>query len=121
MKPACVAACPVGALHFGLKQDIILEAKKRVERRKVPSYILGLKEAGGTDILTILPARPEDMGLVVAPEKVINQDLDKIRITASGVMGATALAGMMYGYGHLKNADQPRPDQDKGGQEDDHE
>ena len=99
MKPACVAACPVGALHFDLKEDIILEAKKRVDRRRQPSYILGLRESGGTDIVTILPAKPENMGLVVAPEKVVNQNLDKIRITASGFAGASALAGVMYGYG----------------------
>ena len=121
MKPACVAACPVGALHYGLKEDIILEAKKRVERRKGPSYILGLEEAGGTDILTILPAKPEDMGLVVAPKKVVNQELDKIRITASGFMGASVLTGLMYGYGHLKKADRPEQDQDKKGQEDDND
>ncbi len=59
---------------------------------------MGLKEAGGTDILTILPAGPRDMGLVVAPDKVVNQDLDKIRITAAGIMGASALVGMMYFY-----------------------
>ncbi len=121
MKPACVAACPVGALHYGLKEDIILEAKKRVERRKMPSYILGLEEAGGTDILTILPAKPEDMGLVVAQKKVVNQDLDKIRITASGFMGASVLAGLMYGYGYLNKTDRPERDQDKKGHEDDHE
>lgn len=59
---------------------------------------MGLKEAGGTDILTILPARPRDMGLVVAPNKVVNQDLVKIWITAAGIMGASALVGMMYFY-----------------------
>jgi formate dehydrogenase iron-sulfur subunit len=116
-----VAACPVGALHYDRKEDIILEAKKRVERRKMPSYILGLEEAGGTDILTILPAKPENMGLVVAPKKVVNQDLDKIRITASGFLGASVLAGLMYGYGHLNKADRPEEDQDKKGHEDDHE
>jgi formate dehydrogenase iron-sulfur subunit len=99
MKPACVAACPAGALHFDLKENIILEAKKRVDRRKRPSYIMGLREAGGTDIVTILPAKPEDMGLVVAPQKIVNQTLDKIRITASGFVGASALAGALYGYG----------------------
>jgi len=98
MKPACVAACPAGALAFDLKDAIILEAKKRVERRKIPCYIMGLEEAGGTDLLTILPAKSADMGLVVAPKKVVNQPLDKIRITASGFMGASVLAGMMYGY-----------------------
>jgi formate dehydrogenase iron-sulfur subunit len=101
MKPACVAACPVGALAFDYKLEIIREARRRVQQRKTPNYIMGLTEAGGTDMLTILPAKPQNLGLIVAPEKVVNQDLDKIRITASGLMGSSVLAGLMYIYARL--------------------
>jgi formate dehydrogenase iron-sulfur subunit len=101
MKPACVAACPVGALSFDYKHEIILEAKRRVQKRGGSSYIMGLTEAGGTDMLTILPTRPQDLNIVVAPEKVVNQDLDKIRITAAGLTGASGLAGLMYLYAFL--------------------
>jgi formate dehydrogenase iron-sulfur subunit len=97
-KPACVAACPVEALSFGYKHEIILVAKQRVFQKRTARYILGLKEAGGTDMLTILPARPEDLGLVVAPHKVVNHNLDKLRITGVGFMGASALTGLMYMY-----------------------
>lgn len=101
MKPACVAACPVGALQFGHKADMIREAKRRVQRRGGANYIMGLTEAGGTDLVTILPTRPKDLNLVVAPKKIINQDLDKIRITAAGFMGASGLVGLMYLYAAL--------------------
>ena len=97
-KPACVAACPVGALAFDYKPAIILEAQRRVTRLRRPSYIMGLEEAGGTDLITILPARPEALGLITAPKKVVNQNLDKIRITASGLMGASVIAGVMHVY-----------------------
>jgi formate dehydrogenase iron-sulfur subunit len=114
MKPACVAACPAGALHFDYKKEMIKEAKRRVQNRGGSSYIMGLTEAGGTDMLTILPTKPLDLGLVVAPQKVVNQNLDKIRISASGVMGASALAGLMYLYAKLtqeKNkGDHDKPD-----------
>jgi formate dehydrogenase iron-sulfur subunit len=107
-KPACVAACPVGALAFDYKHQIILEAHRRVERLKRPSYIMGLEEAGGTDLITILPAEPKELGLIAAPKKVVNADLDKIRITASGVLAASVIAGGMYVYAQTtKESDEP--------------
>jgi formate dehydrogenase iron-sulfur subunit len=107
-KPACVAACPVGALAFDYKQEIILEAYRRVERLKKPSYIMGLTEAGGTDLITILPAQPKDLGLIAAPKKVVNANLDKIRITASGILAASVIAGGMYVYAQAtKDRDEP--------------
>ena len=98
MKPACVAACPVGALHFDYKELIILEAKRRTDRHKGSTYIMGLTEAGGTDMLTILPTQPQDLGLVVASKKIINHNLDKIRISFSGLLAASVMAGGMYFY-----------------------
>ncbi len=107
-KPACVAACPVGALAFDYKHQIILEAHRRVERLKRPSYIMGLEEAGGTDLITILPAEPKELGLIAVPKKVVNADLDKIRITASGIMAASVIAGGMYVYAQTtKERDEP--------------
>ena len=100
-KPACVAACPVGALAFDYKHEIILEAHRRVERLKRPSYIMGLAEAGGTDLISILPAEPKDLGLIAAPKKVINHNLDKIRVTASGILAASVIAGAMYIYAQM--------------------
>jgi formate dehydrogenase iron-sulfur subunit len=112
-KPACVAACPVGALAFDYKHEIILEAHRRVERLKRPSYIMGLSEAGGTDLITILPAKPKDLGLIVAPKKVINHNLDKIRITASGILAASVIAGVMYIYDQMtRDRDQEYHDQE---------
>ncbi len=101
VKPACVAACPVEALIFDYKHEVIMEINRRVQKRKSPSYLMGLREAGGTDVLTILPARPRNMGFVVAPQKIINQDLDKRRIASAGLMSASALAGVMYTYSSL--------------------
>lgn len=113
-KPACVAACPVGALAFDYRYEIIKEARKRLYHLKKPGYIMGLEEAGGTAMITLLPASPEDLGLIQAPKKTVNQNLDKIRITAGGFTGASIIAYAMYLYSQI-----PLPDKDdncKGGQ-----
>jgi formate dehydrogenase iron-sulfur subunit len=62
---------------------------------------MGLAEAGGTDMLTILPTNPQDLSLIVAPKKIVNHNLDKIRITAAGFMGASGVTGLMYLYAAL--------------------
>lgn len=100
-KPACVAACPVEALIFDYKLEVIKEINSRIEKRKTPSYLMGFREAGGTDVLTILSDRPQNMGFVVAPEKIINQDLDKRRITSAGLVSASTLVGILYLYSSL--------------------
>ncbi len=96
LKPACVDACPVEAITFDYKDAIIRNAKKRVEELGRSANLLGLEEAGGTDVLTISYARAQDLDLVIAPRKVVNQNLDKIRIIASGFMGASGLVGLLY-------------------------
>jgi formate dehydrogenase iron-sulfur subunit len=114
MKPACVAACPAGALHFDYKHLIITEAQRRVQERGGASHIMGLTEAGGTDMLTILPTRPQDLGFVVAPNKVVNLDLDKIRISASGILAASVVAGGMYLYaGKSRHSDKEEDERDR--------
>jgi formate dehydrogenase iron-sulfur subunit len=62
---------------------------------------MGLVEAGGTDLITILPAEPKDLGLIAAPKKVVNHNLDKIRVTASGILAASVIAGVMYVYAQM--------------------
>ena len=93
-----MAACPVQALAFGYRAEIVLEAEYRAHALKKTHYIMGLEEAGGTSQITILPTEPKDLGLISAPGKTINHNLDKIRTTATGILGASVIAGAMHAY-----------------------
>jgi len=59
--PACVAACPTGALKFGTRSDLLAEAHERI--KKAPDayvdHVYGEREAGGTRAL-YLSAVPFD-------------------------------------------------------------
>ena len=63
--PACVEACPMEALTFGKREDLIAIARERI--RKYPhryiDHIYGEQEMGGTSWLYITGAPFEDIGL----------------------------------------------------------
>jgi len=60
-QPFCVQACPVGALEFGLTEDIAGTAKKQAEA--VNGYIYGDNEAGGGHVVYVLKESKEKYGL----------------------------------------------------------
>lgn len=96
IKPACVAACPVEALDFGTRNEILKKAKEKAEA--INGHLLGEYEAGGTSLLTILKTKPVNLGLVVAPRKIVSHELDKILISFAGFSAASVLAGLLYLY-----------------------
>ncbi len=63
--PACVSACPTGALKFGWRKDMLFEARARLHARpeKYVNHIFGEKEAGGTSWLYLSDVAFEDAGL----------------------------------------------------------
>lgn len=52
---ACSAACPTGATKFGDRDELIAEARRRLEDNpgKYVNHIYGLEEVGGTSVLLI--------------------------------------------------------------------
>lgn len=99
-KPACVTSCPVSALDFGSREDMIRKARTRI--RDVGGYLYGETEAGGTDVLTILPEKPKEMGMVSPPAELyfhpahnFMADVAKpLIVIALGLSGLT-VAGML--------------------------
>ncbi len=99
--PACVKACPSGALRFGPREAILAEARRRmdVDPAKYVDHIYGEKELGGLGWLYLAAVPFEKLGL---PTKfVARADFRGMGIAPhpTGVLGtaaATLLAGTCW-------------------------
>jgi formate dehydrogenase iron-sulfur subunit len=100
LTPACAAACPVGALTFGTRKQILEEARSRIEQHagQYIDHIYGETEAGGTSWMYISPVRFEKLGLPVLGSKPVPALSDNVAIygTPSLLVGVGALLGGAY-------------------------
>jgi Fe-S-cluster-containing dehydrogenase component len=82
--PACAEACPVGALSFGTRAEMLEEAYARIQQnpKRYVDHVYGETEAGGTSILFIAAVPFDKLGF---------PDLDSEPVTQSSttVMNAT--------------------------------
>ncbi len=62
--PGCVEKCPMDALTFGKRSDLIKIARKRIEQRPdaYVDYVYGETDAGGTAWMTLQSVDPELLG-----------------------------------------------------------
>ncbi len=73
-KTACADACPAEATTFGDRDELIREARKRIDENpgQYINYIYGLKEVGGTSVLYISNVPFEQLGFpMTVPKEVI--------------------------------------------------
>ncbi len=66
-EPACVESCKIGALNFGYRSDLLMEAHTRIDNdpTNYASKVYGESEVGGTSVLIISKVSPEKLGLPV--------------------------------------------------------
>ncbi|MFC1865085.1 4Fe-4S dicluster domain-containing protein, partial [Chloroflexota bacterium] len=74
-EPACVKACPSGALIFGDREELVAEGRRRVAALKSPypnayskAMLYGETELGGLHVLHVLADSPEVYGLPNEPQ-----------------------------------------------------
>lgn len=112
--PACAEICPVNAILFGKRQDLLAEAKRRIAQhpdRYVP-HIYGEHEAGGTNHLYLSAIPFEKLGLPTLPSIAPASVSEKIQHTIyKGFIAPVALYTVMAGLA-LMNMKKNHPEND---------
>jgi len=67
----CASVCPVGAIAFGSRKEMLAEAKRRIKKHpdRYVNHIYGEKELGGTSVFYISPVKFEELGFKTYSEK----------------------------------------------------
>jgi len=101
--PACAEACPVEAIIFGKRKDLLSLARRRIESRPVRylPHIYGEHEVGGTSWLYLMGRPKEEIGLLDLPKKAPPRLTEAIQhgifnFGAVPVAVYAALAGVMW-------------------------
>ena len=97
LAPACVEACPAGALQFGPRGELIAQAKSRVEALRREGYtdatLYGESELGGLHALSILAERPSIYGLPETPPLATSKTSFQ---WLSGIISASILTALPF-------------------------
>jgi len=95
-EPACVKACPTGALTFGDRNELIAEAHRRIQARpgKYVDHVYGEHEVGGTSWLYISPVPFDEIGFPTLDSRPVTVPSQTAMEATPGVfVGVVALMG----------------------------
>jgi formate dehydrogenase iron-sulfur subunit len=109
MAPACAAACPTGALLFGNRDDLIAEARARIqdEPERYTNHVYGETEIGGTSWLYLSPVPFQDLGFPALKTESVTELSEAIAVygTPSLAVGVAALlGGVHYWFGRRQGS-----------------
>ena len=119
MEPACVKACPTGALKYGDREALLAEAHARIRRYPdhYVNHVYGEHEAGGTSVLYLSSVPFEEVGLPKLPPKPLPSLSEEVMSgTVPFALGWSAvLAGVYWavkrrneGMGHNGKSHEPQ-------------
>ncbi len=99
--PACAAACPVGALSFGTRIEMLEEAYTRIREHpdRYVDHVYGETEAGGTSVLFLSAVPFDRLGFPdLGPDPVAEASTTIMNATPTIVTLALPLFGGLYWF-----------------------
>lgn len=93
LKPACITTCPTGALKFGERDEIIVEAHARIQAApgKYVDHVYGEHEVGGTSWIYLSSIPFEDIGFRTLPSEAVTVNAERAMKVVLPVLGGVAL------------------------------
>ncbi|MEW5957044.1 MAG: 4Fe-4S dicluster domain-containing protein [Chloroflexota bacterium] len=101
MQPACAKACPTGAITFGERQELLQEARARIQAHpgRYVDYIYGEKEGGGTSMLYISNVAFEKLGFpTLGPEPIPRYANVAMTAVPPTIVGVGAIMAGVYWF-----------------------
>ena len=97
--PACIAACPNGALRLGKRSQLLAQAHAQIEsnRGRYVNHIYGEHEAGGTAMLYLSATPFETLGFPTLASNAAPEQAEWVmNNTPTVALGVAALATSLY-------------------------
>ncbi|MCP4166839.1 MAG: 4Fe-4S dicluster domain-containing protein [Chloroflexi bacterium] len=94
-QPACVDACPTGAIRFGTRRSLLAQAHAMIDSNPdhYVDHVFGEHEVGGTSILYLSDVPFDQLGFPTdLPATAPSMETEKIMITLPFVIGGLAIA-----------------------------
>jgi formate dehydrogenase iron-sulfur subunit len=110
--PACVQDCPTGALRFGMRQDLLIQARAQIVSNpgRYVDHVFGELEVGGTAMLYLSDVPFEQLGFPTlshtAPPEETEKIMSKLPYVLGGILALTAGTAAYTHSGSLKSADE---------------
>ncbi|RME69835.1 MAG: 4Fe-4S dicluster domain-containing protein [Chloroflexi bacterium] len=106
-QPACVSACPTGAMRFGKRSELLAQAHAQIASNphRYVDHVFGEHEVGGTSVLYLSDVPFEELGFPTGlPETAPPEETEKIMNQLPTVIGGmTALMTGAAIFTHRKS------------------